>query len=313
MTEDFFKLTETGLYCQRYNFYLDPKKSVKNAVISHAHADHAATGSENVYCTAPTHAVMDLRYKKNAGKYFTIVPYRQQFKIGEAIITFYPAGHILGSSQVLIEIDGTRILYTGDFKLEDDKTAEPFEFVKADILITETTFASKETQHPDAISEIQKLARFTGGNLIFGAYALGKAQRVTQLINQHCLGFKVLVHYSIAPIHKLYEQLGVDLGKWQIYDRKTMKHSVNNIYVVPPLTFSSYRHSRDAFKVFASGWENLQDYCDEKLFISDHADWQQILTLVEKTEAKEIWTLHGDGGELKEHLQTSHMVKILNE
>ncbi|MNL72094.1 hypothetical protein D3C87_1973480 [compost metagenome] len=92
-----------------------------------------------------------------------------------------------------------------------------------------------------------------------------------------------------------------------------MKHTSNNVYVVPPLTFSSYRHSRDAFKVFASGWENLQDYCDEKLFISDHADWQQILTLVKETEAKEIWTLHGDGGELKEHLQTSHIVKILNE
>ncbi|UKJ06435.1 MBL fold metallo-hydrolase [Solitalea lacus] len=312
MIEEYFKLTEIGLYCQRYNFYLDPQKPVQNAVVSHAHADHAVAGSENVYCTDFTRAVMELRYKKNAGKFFHVKTYGQTFVIGEARITFYGAGHILGSAQVLIEIDGVKMLYTGDFKLDPDATAEPFEFVKADVLITETTFASKETEHPDAAMEIQKLQRLKG-NVIFGAYALGKAQRITQLINKYCPEFNVLIHYSIAPIHRLYEQFGVELGKWQLYDRKTMKHSSNNVYVVPPLTFSSYKHSRDVFKVFASGWENLQQYCDEKLFISDHADWSQILRLIEQTEAAEIWTLHGDGNELKAHLQHTHKVKILND
>ncbi|MCO4291478.1 exonuclease [Solitalea sp. MAHUQ-68] len=312
MIEEYFKLTEIGLYCPLYNFYLDPQKPVKNAVISHAHGDHAVGGSENIYCTEATKAVMDLRYKKNAGKNFQIVPYRQSFSIGEANITFYSAGHILGSAQVLIEIEGKRILYTGDFKLEHDPTNEPFEFVKADVLITETTFASSETEHPKAEDEIIKLNRFNN-NIIFGAYALGKAQRVTQLINQYCDGLNVLVHYSIAPIHRIYEQFGVSLGKWQMYDRKTMKHSVNSVYIVPPLTFSSYKHSRDVYKVFASGWGNLQEYCDEKLFISDHADWNQILRLIERSEAKEIWTLHGDGNELKKHLSNTHTVKILNE
>ncbi|POY36110.1 exonuclease [Solitalea longa] len=312
MVEEYFKLTEIGLYCPRYNFYLDPQKSVKNAVISHAHGDHAVAGSENVYCTESTRSVMELRFKKNAGKNFQVRDYHQSFMIDDARITFYSAGHILGSAQILVEIDGKRILYTGDFKLDADPTNEPFEFVKADILITETTFASSETAHPNAESEIVKLNKFNN-NIIFGAYALGKAQRITQLINEHCSNLNVLVHYSIAPIHRIYEQYGIDLGKWQLYDRKTMKHSSNSVYIVPPLTFSSYKHSRDVYKVFASGWGNLQEYCDEKLFISDHADWNQILTLIERSEAKEIWTLHGNGHELKQHLKDSHAVKILNE
>jgi len=305
-------LTDIGLYCPLFDFYLDPKKAVKNAVISHAHGDHAVGGSYNVFCTAPTKTVMDLRYRKNAGKEFHVYNYGEKFTIGNATISFYSAGHILGSAQVLIEVAGKRYLYTGDFKLAADETVEQFDFVKADVLITETTFANKETLHPEAEKEILKLNDMKG-NIILGAYALGKAQRITQLINNFCEGKKVLVHYSIAPIHRIYESNGINLGNWQLYDRKTIKHTTDNVYIVPPLTFSSYRHSRDVLKVFASGWDYLQSYCDEKLFISDHADWKEILQLIEKSQPSEIWTLHGDGRQLKEHFDSRINVKILNE
>ncbi|SMO67615.1 MBL fold metallo-hydrolase RNA specificity domain-containing protein [Solitalea koreensis] len=310
--EEVIVLTDIGLYCPIFDFYLDPKRPVKNAVISHAHGDHAVGGSQNVFCTAPTKAIMDLRYKKNAGKNFLVYQYGETFTIGSAVISFFSAGHILGSAQVLIVIDGKRYLYTGDFKLASDETVEAFDFVKADVLITETTFANKETVHPDAEQEIIKLNSMQG-NIILGAYALGKAQRITQLINNYCVGKRVLAHYSIAPIHRVYEGFGVNLGKWQVYDRKTIKHSADNVYIVPPLTFSSYRHSRDVLKVFASGWDFLQSECDEKLFISDHADWKEIINLIDKVEPSQIWTLHGDGRQLKEHLEGKIDVKILNE
>ena len=156
---DFLSFNENGLYCPAGDFYLDPGKPVKNAVISHSHGDHATPGNTNVYCTPATAAIMQLRLKKGAGKDFFIKGFHEQFRLNNVLLTFYPAGHILGSAMVLMEYKGFRYLYTGDFKLQEDLTCEPAELVEADVLITETTFANPQIKHPDPAMEIAKLNR----------------------------------------------------------------------------------------------------------------------------------------------------------
>ena len=158
--EDFIIINELGLYCRIGDFFLDPLIPCVNAVISHAHGDHAGKSNQNIFCTAPTGLIMKHRYQKNAGKHFNIYPYGESFKLNGVEITFIPAGHIIGSAQVLMEFDGVRYLYTGDYKLQDDATCEKIEFVKADVLITETTFADPSVNHPDAAVEIRKLNDF---------------------------------------------------------------------------------------------------------------------------------------------------------
>lgn len=310
--EDFITITPTGLYCSYGDFYLDPQQPVQEAVVSHAHGDHAIGGSQNVYCTAATATFMKHRYRKFAAVDFHTKTYHQTFKIKEVSITFYSAGHILGSAQVLMEYKGVKYLYTGDYKIEPDSTCEPFEFVEADVLITESTFANPDTKHPSPIDEIEKLNE-TNVNIMLGAYALGKSQRIIQLLNDYCPTKNIMVHHSIMPFVKIYEDYGIKLGNYKMYDRKVMKNNQENqVYIVPPMVFHSYHKAINVVRAFASGWVNLQQQNGISLYISDHVDWAAILETIEKVKPKQVWTLHGDGKQLKEYFKDKLEVKILN-
>ncbi len=310
--QDFLVINEYGLYCQAGDFYLDPQVACAHAVVSHAHGDHAVRGNQNVYCTAATAAIMLHRYQKNAANHFQTYNWSEPFFINGVQISFIPAGHILGSAQVLMEYLGVRYLYTGDYKIQDDLTCEKIAFVKADVLITETTFADPAVQHPPVNSEIEKLNAFDH-NVLLGAYSLGKAQRLVRLISDYCPQRRVLVHHSIYGINKIYEQFGFQPGKYELYTRKEMKQPNQNIvYIVPPLTFNSYIRAKNVVRAFASGWMRLQSNNDLQILISDHVDWNDILYMLIKVEPQEVWTLHGNGKHLQSHFKDRLIVKLLN-
>ncbi|TSD66102.1 exonuclease [Inquilinus sp. KBS0705] len=309
--DDFVAFNSNGLYCKYGDFYLDPKEPVTNAVISHAHADHAISGNTNVYATAATFAFMQLRYGNSAAKISYGIAYNTQFSIGDVQLTLIPAGHMPGSAQVLMEYSGTRYLYTGDYKLQPDATCEPLQFVKADVLITESTFADPSTQHPDPVEEIKKLNNINI-NILLGAYSLGKSQRLIRMINDHAPQKKILVHHRIMPINAIYQKMGFELGNHQIYGRKLMKTQEEWVYIVPPFTFDSYIRATGVKRLFASGWKNLQVNKQDTLFISDHADWNDIIKTIEQTQPQQLWTLHGDGTHLKHHFKNNIFVKLLN-
>jgi putative mRNA 3-end processing factor len=309
--EDFLYYDTNGLYCKYGDFYLDPLQPVKFAVISHAHADHAIAGNNEVYCTEATAAFMQLRYGKNAAKTFNIAAYHQTFTVGGVQISFISGGHILGSAQILMEYQDIRYLYTGDYKLQPDATCEPLEWVKIDVLITESTFANPDILHPDPIAEIQKLNNIKI-NIMLGAYGLGKSQRLINLITEHAPQKTLLIHHRIMPLNAVYEKFGFSPGKYQLYSRKLMKNQQEYVYIVPPFTFDSYSKATGVKRLFASGWKNLQVNQNDTLFISDHADWNDILQAVEHTQPKQVWTLHGDGSHLRKYFGNTIFVKLLN-
>ena len=218
--------SEEGLYFAPGQFYLDPKLPVITAIISHAHADHVTIGTRDIYCTPNTASLIRKRHPNYPGIIHQ-KKFGENFEVNGVTITLLPAGHILGSAQVLMEKDNVRYLYTGDFKLIEDPTCEAFEFTEADVLITETTFALPGTIHPDATTEIKKINSFKDTNFIIGCYALGKAQRITQLINQHCLGKTVMVHKYILTYQHFYEEAGIALGNWEAYDKRKFRKEKN--------------------------------------------------------------------------------------
>ena len=308
---DFIVPTSLGLYCRYGDFYLDPNQAVKTAIISHAHGDHACSGNQNVYCTQATSLFMLHRYKKFAAVDFFMHNYQETFDLNGVQIMFISAGHILGSAQVVMTYQGTRYVYTGDYKLQPDPTCEPVEFIQADVLITESTFANPKTQHPKAEDEIRNLQQ-TSANIMLGAYALGKSQRLIRLINDHCENKRILVHHSIMPFVKIYEQLGVDMGAYEMYDRKVMKNTAGGlIYLVPPMVFRSYIKAINVVRVFASGWKNLQSK-ELQLCISDHVDWNDIIETIKQVKPTEVWTTHGSGEHLVSYFQDTIIVKVLN-
>lgn len=248
----------------------------------------------------------------NSGTY-SIKGYGEKFKIGEVGITLFPAGHILGSAQVLMEFDGIKYLYTGDFKTVNDSSCEPFHFLKADVLYTETTFAKPSFKHPDPDEEISKLNNYNGSNILIGAYSLGKAQRITQLATQHCSDKKVIVHSESVPFHKIYESFGYSLGNWLRYEKNLLKENNDIIYIVPPSVYFKHAESKKFLKTFATGWKQFYRNNDFQLAISDHADWRELHSLIAYMKPKTVFTLHGDGSRLKKFFAGQAMnVVMLN-
>jgi putative mRNA 3-end processing factor len=302
--EDFLRTGKEGLFCLPGSFHIDPKRSVNIAVISHAHADHAVSGNRFVYCTPATRALMTERYGDKAAYRFIQKNYGEVFVINGVKVSFYPAGHILGSAQVLMEHNNTRYLYTGDFKLQKDQSCEEFVLVQTDILITESTFARPEDSHPDPVSEITKLNEYRK-NILIGAYSLGKAQRVTDLLSRYCPEKQVVVHSSIGRYHKIYREMNFSPGKWLPYSREEIRKSENIVYIVPPAVFLRYKNNTQFLKAFATGWDHTYPFTDFRLTISDHADWKDILELIKLTGAKKVFTVHGEGGNLRKHFYNS--------
>jgi putative mRNA 3-end processing factor len=227
-------------------------------------------------------------------------------------ITFYPAGHMLGSAQILLEYENTRYLYTGDFKLQPDESCEAFEFVGCDILITETTFANPSYTHPDPVAEISALNEIQQG-IVIGAYSIGKAQRITSLISSHCPTKQVFVHSDVSAFHQIYERHGRSLGSWKVYKRQEFNQGENHVLILPPSELSRYGRNKNVVKMFATGWKRPFLRHDRLLTISDHADWKDVLTLIERVKPKIICTVHGNGNFLKEHFKNSaHEVIQLN-
>lgn len=177
------------LYIERIDAYIDPLIPRDRAIVTHGHADHARFGHKHVIATPDTVEIMKVRYGENAAETWQPLPYRTPLDLGKGVtLTLYPAGHILGSAQALLEYNGERIVVTGDFKRGTDTTCEDFEVVPCDILVTEATFGLPVFQHPDPKDEIQKLLDSVCDNPerahLVGAYALGKAQRIIRLLRE---------------------------------------------------------------------------------------------------------------------------------
>jgi putative mRNA 3-end processing factor len=286
------------------DFYLDPSRPVPNAIVTHAHADHATRNSGTIYCTPGTRMLMRARYRGKIASRFVDLEYRQPVQLGRVKVTVFPAGHMLGSCQVRMEHEGTVYLYTGDFKTQADASSEPFEAVKADVLITETTFAHPDSIHPKAEVEIQKILSIDGPVLI-GAYVMGKAQRITRLLSKHCPERKIYVHPEVGRFHSVYGEAGMELGDWAHYRRKEFLTTEGALCIVPPSALSRYGRAAGVHRMFATGWKKSPIPCDSVLQISDHADWKELLDVVKQVNPRQIYTLHGDGTHLKKHMESS--------
>lgn len=303
-----FELQEnrTGLFHLAGKFFIDPQHASDVAVVTHAHADHAVKGNKKVYCTTPTKMLMESRYGKQAAGSFHVIDFNEPFKINGVECCFYPAGHMLGSACVLINYNNSKVLVTGDTKLQADGSCEQAALPKADLLITESTFANPETKHPDAYSEIKKLEKLTDKNIVIGVYAMGKAQRLTRLISSACPQFILMIHPSIIPFHHVYEKCGIDLGMWIPYKRQEFKKNKGIIYLTVPLAVEAFFRNTDVYAAFASGWQHLQRKATVNISISDHADWDELLQIVETVNPSYIKTIHGDGTLLNNYLAVTN-------
>src|SRR5919199_3068838 len=164
-----------GIYVRPADAWIDPSEPKARAMVTHGHADHARGGHGSVLATPETLAIMGVRYGPQSGQ---PIAYGESVRVGEVDVSFVPAGHVLGSAQIVLEHKGERVVVSGDYKRRPDPTCAPFEPVPCDVFITEATFALPVFRHPDTGDEIDKLLAalhaYPDRCVLVGAYALGK-------------------------------------------------------------------------------------------------------------------------------------------
>ena len=298
------KWINENLYISPINTYIDPSKPVENAIITHGHADHAKPGHKNVLATKETINIMKIRYGENCAQNFQELKLNKSLKIDDVEITFYPAGHILGSVQVLAEYKGEKINFTGDYKTKNDKTCENFEPVRCHTLVTEATFGLPVFQHPNEHNEIKKLLRslelFPNRPHIVGVYALGKAQRIIGLLRQQKYDKEVFIHGALEKLCNYYVEEKIFLGKLLKTNLKDKKEYQGQIILAPPSAIKNVwsRKFEDPIISQASGWMSIkqrakQSLVELPLIISDHADWNELTQYIKLTGAENVYVTHG--------------------
>jgi putative mRNA 3-end processing factor len=292
-----------GIHIIPTDCWIDPAKPVGAALVTHGHADHARGGHGRTIATPPTLDIMSLRYGTADGA--RAAHYGETLRLpGGVDATFIPAGHVLGSAQILLEHAGERVIVTGDYKRRPDPTCPPFEVTKCDIFVTEATFGLPVFCHPPIEAEIARLLAAREANpgrcVLIGAYALGKAQRLIAELRRCGYHEPIYLHGAMERMCRLYEEHGIDLGELRLVAGMAKAALAGQIVICPPSALND-RWSRrlpDPITSMASGWMRVRQRARQRmvelpLVISDHADWEELTRTIAEVDPFESWITHG--------------------
>lgn len=315
---DLLQLRPEGLYCPPGQFYVDPWRPVETAVLTHGHSDHARSGMGCYHTSAQGLPILQWRL---GDQNYRVHEYGEVFTLGAARVSLHPAGHVLGSAQVRIEVQGEVWVVSGDYKRQADPTCAPFEVVPCDTFITEATFGLPIYRWPDTADVARELVAWRDEcaardeAAILYCYALGKSQRVLAELAPF-VDRPVYLHGAIAAGVDVYRQAGIAMAPTQLVSEAALPRSggtnfAGELIIAPPSAAGSawLRRFRRAQHGFASGWMRLRGNrrrrnMDRGFVVSDHVDWPGLLRTVRETGASRVIATHGD---------TQALVRTLND
>ena len=300
-----------GIVLPDYGIGLDISRPgmAQYTFISHAHADHMPRDrAMSVYATPPTADFM--RERGFRGDVHTL-EFNEPLEMDHFRVTFFPAGHILGSAMTFIETGEGNLLYTGDYKTPPSPASEGFELPDKPVhqFITEATFSLpiyRWRMHEELFEEIRNFAleALDGGYTpIFLAYNLGKAQEVMHALAP--LGHRVQIHGAGYKLCSTYEKFGIDLGHYEAYDRDRAEGA---ILVTPTSVLSTVFASNIPKKriAYCSGWASLESRrtqltVDKLIPLSDHLDFFALLDLCEQMQPELVYLTHTPNPDVLHH------------
>ncbi len=293
-----------GLYCIPGDFFIDPILPVEKALITHAHTDHARPNNNLILSSKETIDLMKLRYGRNYCLKSQTIKFNEVVNINNLKISIYPAGHILGSVQFLIEYNGYRLLISGDYKRASDITCIDYEPVKCDSFITEATFGLPIFNHPNDKEEAQKLISSLINNKnsthLIGVYALGKCQRLITLLRSLGYDKTIYLHGALIKICDFYSDIGINLGKIKKVTETSPSELLDSLILCPPSSLNDKwsQKFKNTIKGYVSGWMAIRQRVKQRnielpIIISDHVDWKGILKTVSDVAPSEVLVTHG--------------------
>ena len=302
MASSVLTFTDQGIYCTAGDFFIDPWKPVDRALITHGHADHARPGHQRYLSTEAAAPV--IRHRLGLINLQTVA-YGQTLQIGGASVSFHPAGHVPGSAQIRVEVDGEVWVASGDYKVESDGLSEAFEPVKCHAFITECTFGlpvfSWESQDKIArsINAWWASNHASGRVSVLGAYALGKAQRLLKCLDPD-IG-PILTHGAIENTNDILRRQGLNLPQTlRVTPELNAKDHPGALVLATPSALGTAWIKRfgPVSTAFASGWMRLRGVrrrraADRGFVMSDHADWGGLNSAIRETGAERIFVTHG--------------------
>lgn len=303
MKKGLVRLTDKGLYCERGDFYIDPWKPVKKAVLTHAHADHTYRGNQKYLVPEEGYRLSRIRLGDEAS--IATQKYGETTEINGVKVSFHPAGHVLGSAQARVEYKGEIWVVSGDYKLMPDATAAPFEPVKCQHFITEATFGLPIYRWQpteiifEQINDWWRANQDKGKVSVIFAYSLGKSQRIMNGIDRS-IG-RIFTHGAVERLTQAYREHGVDLPETTyVGSVENKKDFAGGLIVAPPSAHRSQWLKRfgNHSTGFASGWMMVRGArrakaVDRGFVLSDHADWTELQTAIRSAEAETVYVTHG--------------------
>ena len=290
-----------GLYCPQGDFYIDPWRPVSHALVTHAHADHARVGHDHYLAADEGRRVLLARLGNVT---LDTLPYGQTLMHRGVKVSFHPAGHVLGSAQVRLEHGGRVWVASGDYKTGLDPTCVPFEPVRCDVFITESTFGLPVFRWAPPQQVFDDINAWWRGNVQAGkasvlyAYSFGKAQRILAGIDPS-IG-PIVTHGAMTALNEAYRASGVALPTTLSAMDATPAELKTALALAPPSTQGSAWVKRfgEHSDAFASGWMQLRGTrrrrgLDRGFVLSDHADWPGLLDAVRATQAQRVIVTHG--------------------
>ena len=304
--------TAEGLYCPAAQAWIDPHRPVTRALITHAHADHARPGCDEYWATTSSAGILRQRLGQSIN--LRTLNYRQHQQIGNAVVSFHSAGHVLGSAQIRLEVNGEVWVVTGDYKRCPDPSCEPFDPVPCDVLITEATFALPIYRWSDGATLAHSIKEWWQGDrsrpsLLF-CYAFGKAQRVMAELAAIGVDDEVLLHGAVETVTRHYRDLSVPMVPSRPVSELPRKESLaGRLVLAPPSAHRSswMRRFPAPQTAFASGWMAVRGARRRKGYergfvLSDHADWQGLIRTVKESGAQRVYVTHGQNDVLARYL-----------
>jgi putative mRNA 3-end processing factor len=304
--------TDKGLYCSAGDFYIDPWKPVPKAIITHGHSDHARWGSQSYLSHKYTTPILQLRLGDNN---YQSVDWGESIMMNGVNVSLHPAGHIIGSSQVRVEYNGEVWVFTGDFKTENDGLSGAFEPIKCNVFITESTFGlpiytwkRQEVIYEDMRNWV-RANQADGKTSVIIAYSLGKAQRVIDAVSP--VTDEIYVHGAVWNVQQTLLKAGHPVQDVKRVDISAAKKTYQNAVIVAPSGAEGspwIKRFTPYSLAICSGWMQVRGNArrknaDRGFVLSDHADWDGLISAVKDTGAEKVFVTHGFQAAFSKYLE----------